>query len=155
MSQHRGAPVRPRYGRLTVLGSSLAITMIAVLGGTGVLPSTTGGHGGDGGAAAALAPAAQPSAEPTDTQTSAPPETEQLEGIFIDVEVSDEIRDDSELASKLEEVCPVDIYANDHGKVAVVRQNLDECVLCNLCVEAAPPGGVVVKKLYDGTELRR
>jgi hypothetical protein len=28
-------------------------------------------------------------------------------------------------------------------------------VRCNLCVEAAPPGGVVVKKLYDGTELRR
>jgi NAD-dependent dihydropyrimidine dehydrogenase PreA subunit len=83
------------------------------------------------------------------------PGTEQLEGIFIDVEVSDEIRDDAEIASKLEEVCPVDIYANDDGKVAIVRENLDECVLCNLCVEAAPPGGVVVKKLYDGTELRR
>jgi NAD-dependent dihydropyrimidine dehydrogenase PreA subunit len=80
---------------------------------------------------------------------------QQLEGIFIDVEVSDEIRDDAELASKLEEVCPVDIYADDDGKVAIVRENLDECVLCNLCVEAAPPGGVVVKKLYDGTELRR
>ena len=83
------------------------------------------------------------------------PEAEQLEGIFIDVEVSDEIAGDAGLASKLEEVCPVDIYANDDGEVAVVRENLDECVLCNLCVEAAPPGGVVVKKLYDGTELRR
>ncbi|MGA9634450.1 MAG: hypothetical protein WBQ41_04330 [Solirubrobacterales bacterium] len=82
-------------------------------------------------------------------------EAEQLEGIFIDVEVSGEISNDAELASKLEEVCPVDIYANDDGKVAIVRGNLDECVLCNLCVEAAPPGGVVVKKLYDGTELRR
>ena len=81
--------------------------------------------------------------------------TQELRGIFIDVEVSDEIRDDAEMAAKLEEVCPVDIYANDDGKVAVVRENLDECVLCNLCVEAAPPGGVVVKKLYDGTELRR
>jgi NAD-dependent dihydropyrimidine dehydrogenase PreA subunit len=80
---------------------------------------------------------------------------QELHGIFIDVEVSDEIRDDAEMAAKLEEVCPVDIYANDDGKVAVVRENLDECVLCNLCVEAAPPGGVVVKKLYDGTELRR
>jgi NAD-dependent dihydropyrimidine dehydrogenase PreA subunit len=82
-------------------------------------------------------------------------QTEELQGVFIDVEVSDEIRGDAELAAKLEEVCPVDIYANDDGKVAVVRANLDECVLCNLCVEAAPPGGVVVKKLYDGTELRR
>ncbi len=82
-------------------------------------------------------------------------DTWELHGIFIDVEVSDEIRDDAETAAKLEEVCPVDIYANDDGKVSVVRENLDECVLCNLCVEAAPPGGVVVKKLYDGTELRR
>jgi NAD-dependent dihydropyrimidine dehydrogenase PreA subunit len=81
--------------------------------------------------------------------------TEQLEGIFIDVEVDDAIEGDAEMAAKLEEVCPVDIYADDDGKVAVVRENLDECVLCNLCVEAAPPGGVVVKKLYDGTELRR
>jgi NAD-dependent dihydropyrimidine dehydrogenase PreA subunit len=82
-------------------------------------------------------------------------ETEDLQGIFIDVEVSGEIRDDAEMAAKLEEVCPVDIFANDGGKIAIVRENLDECVLCNLCVEAAPPGGVVVKKLYDGTELRR
>ena len=78
-----------------------------------------------------------------------------LNGTFIDVEVSDEIRDDPEMASKLEEVCPVDIYADDGGKVDLVEDNLDECVLCNLCVEAAPPGAVVVKKLYDGTELRR
>jgi NAD-dependent dihydropyrimidine dehydrogenase PreA subunit len=83
------------------------------------------------------------------------PATQDLQGIFIDVEVSSEIRDDAEIVAKLEEVCPVDIYADDGGKVAIVRQNLDECVLCNLCVEAAPPGGVVVKKLYDGTELRR
>ena len=80
---------------------------------------------------------------------------EQLEGIFIDVEVSDAVAGDAELAAKLEEVCPVDIFANEDGKVKIVRENLDECVLCNLCVEAAPPGGVVVKKLYDGTELRR
>ncbi len=82
---------------------------------------------------------------------------QQLEGTFIDVEVSDDVANDTELASKLEEVCPVDIFdlSEKDGSVVVVRGNLDECVLCNLCVEAAPPGGVVVKKLYDGTELRR
>ncbi len=37
----------------------------------------------------------------------------------------------------------------------VVRENLDECVLCELCLDAAPAGTVVVKKLYDGTELSR
>ena len=77
------------------------------------------------------------------------------EAVFIDVEVADDIRGDAEMAKKLEEACPVDIYAARDGSVEVVEENLDECILCNLCVEAAPPGGVVVKKLYDGTELRR
>ena len=82
-------------------------------------------------------------------------ETKSPNGVFIEVEVADEVRSDTELAAKLEEVCPVDIYADDGGKVKLVEENLDECILCNLCVEAAPPGGVIVKKLYDGTELRR
>jgi NAD-dependent dihydropyrimidine dehydrogenase PreA subunit len=81
--------------------------------------------------------------------------TEEKHGVFIAVEVDDAVRDDAALAAKLEEVCPVDIYADEGGKVEIVDQNLDECILCNLCVEAAPPGGVIVKKLYDGTELRR
>jgi NAD-dependent dihydropyrimidine dehydrogenase PreA subunit len=84
-------------------------------------------------------------------------ETQDLQGLFIEVEVRDDVAHDPELAAKLEEVCPVDIYdvRESDGGVAIVRENLDECVLCNLCVEAAPPGGVVVKKLYDGTELKR
>ena len=62
-----------------------------------------------------------------------------------------------ELAKKLEEVCPVDIFAasGEDGGVRVVRENLDECVLCELCIQAAPPGAVRVRKLYDGTELVR
>jgi ferredoxin-like protein FixX len=73
--------------------------------------------------------------------------------IFIDVEVDDSIRDDAAIAAKLEEVCPVDIYKDAGGRVEVVDENCDECVLCKLCIEAAPAGTVHVKKLYDGTEL--
>jgi NAD-dependent dihydropyrimidine dehydrogenase PreA subunit len=40
------------------------------------------------------------------------------------------------------------------GRVETVEENLDECVLCELCIQAAPAGTVRVKKLYDGTELR-
>ena len=78
-----------------------------------------------------------------------------LDGTFIDVEVADEVKGDLELAKKLEEVCPVDIFKAGGAGVEVVRSNLDECVLCELCLDAAPPGAVVVRKLYDGTELRR
>jgi NAD-dependent dihydropyrimidine dehydrogenase PreA subunit len=73
--------------------------------------------------------------------------------VFIDVEVDDSISGDAAIAAKLEEVCPVDIFKNAGGKVEVVDSNVDECVLCKLCLEAAPAGTVHVKKLYDGTEL--
>ena len=78
---------------------------------------------------------------------------ETLNKVFIDVEVDDSIAGDAELAKKLEEVCPVDIFAATDSGVEIVEGNLDECVLCRLCIEAAPAGAVHVKKLYDGTEL--
>ena len=68
---------------------------------------------------------------------------------FIGVEVDDAAAADSALAAKLAEVCPVDIYAVDHGHVALVEENLDECVLCGLCLDAAPDGAVRVLRLYD------
>ena len=73
--------------------------------------------------------------------------------VFIDVEVDASIANDAALAAKLEEVCPVDIFKNADGQVEVVDENVDECVLCRLCLEAAPEGTVHIKKLYDGTEL--
>jgi NAD-dependent dihydropyrimidine dehydrogenase PreA subunit len=73
-----------------------------------------------------------------------------LNGIFIDVEVDEAVAQDPELAAKLEEVCPVDIFATrDDGSLEIVDENLDECVLCYLCVEAAPQGAVRVVKLYE------
>jgi NAD-dependent dihydropyrimidine dehydrogenase PreA subunit len=73
--------------------------------------------------------------------------------VFIDVEVDASIANDAAVAAKLEEVCPVDIFKNAGGQVLVVDENVDECVLCKLCLEAAPTGTVHVRKLYDGTEL--
>ena len=77
------------------------------------------------------------------------------EAVFINVEVADDIKGDGEMAKKLEEACPVDIYAANDGGVEIIEENLDECILCGLCVEAAPPGKVRVLKLYDGTALER
>ena len=74
---------------------------------------------------------------------------ETLNKVFIDVEVDDSVAGDAALAAKLEEVCPVDIYEDAGGRVEIVERNLDECVLCNLCVDAAPAGTVRVVKLYE------
>ena len=75
--------------------------------------------------------------------------SEKLNGIFINVEVDESVAGDAELAAKLTEVCPVDIFASSGGRVQVVEENLDECVLCNLCVKAAPEGTVRIVKLYE------
>ena len=74
---------------------------------------------------------------------------ETLNKVFIDVEVDASAAADAELAAKLEEVCPVDIFKDAGGSVEIVERNLDECVLCNLCVDAAPEGAVRVVKLYE------
>ena len=75
--------------------------------------------------------------------------SDKLDGIFIAVDVDEAVAGDAELAAKLEEVCPVDIFADTGGRVEIVRENLDECVLCNLCVDAAPDGSVRIIKLYE------
>ncbi len=74
---------------------------------------------------------------------------ETLNKVFIDVEVDASVAADTELARKLEEICPVDIFAASDAGVELVEENLDECVLCNLCVDAAPEGTVRVVKLYE------
>jgi NAD-dependent dihydropyrimidine dehydrogenase PreA subunit len=75
------------------------------------------------------------------------------DAVFIAVEVDDSVSGDAELAGKLQEACPVDIYAAAAGGVEIVEENLDECVLCGLCLDASPPGTVKVIKLYDGEAL--
>ena len=73
-----------------------------------------------------------------------------MAGLFIGVEVTPEASSDASVAAKLAEVCPVDIYATaDDGTLRIVDDNLDECVLCRLCIDAAPAGAVTVRKLYD------
>ncbi|HWJ07738.1 MAG TPA: hypothetical protein VNS46_00085, partial [Nocardioides sp.] len=67
--KRRATKVRPRYGRITALGASVAVTAVAVAGGFGLLPS-----GGDGSAAATSISATtqQGATEPTTAATGAP-----------------------------------------------------------------------------------
>jgi NAD-dependent dihydropyrimidine dehydrogenase PreA subunit len=68
---------------------------------------------------------------------------------FIAVEVDDQYANDRELALKLSDACPVDIFAQGENGVELVEKNLDECVLCRLCLDASPAGAVKIIKLYD------
>lgn len=78
---HRATPIRPRYGRLSALGVSLAVTAIAVLGSIGALPFSDGDgaqaqqqpHANQ--AAADVGAAAQPSDETTPDTTASEQDT--------------------------------------------------------------------------------
>jgi NAD-dependent dihydropyrimidine dehydrogenase PreA subunit len=72
-----------------------------------------------------------------------------MPALFIDVKVDAKVARDAALAKKLAEACPVDIFEAGEGGVKIVEKNLDECVLCDLCVQAAPPGAVRIVKLYE------
>ena len=65
------------------------------------------------------------------------------------MDVAADVAKDAEVAKKLAEACPVDIFEAGDAGVTVVEKNLDECTLCDLCIQAAPEGVVRVIKLYQ------
>ncbi|MEX0620642.1 MAG: hypothetical protein WD181_03600 [Solirubrobacterales bacterium] len=75
--------------------------------------------------------------------------TESMDSVFIDVEIAEPAASDVDLAKKLEEVCPVNIFKATDSGTEIVSGQLDECVLCELCVEAAPTGAVTIIKKYE------
>jgi len=72
-----------------------------------------------------------------------------MPALFIDVKVDPEVAKDPAIARKLEEVCPVSIFVATENGVRIDEDNLDECTLCDLCLDAAPKGSVRILKLYE------
>ena len=74
-----------------------------------------------------------------------------MPGLFIDVQVDDSVRGDVELAQASSRRSAR--WTSSRPATAALRsaeEQLDECVLCELCLDAAPAGAVRVIKLYDG-----
>jgi NAD-dependent dihydropyrimidine dehydrogenase PreA subunit len=72
-----------------------------------------------------------------------------MAGMFIEVTVDAAVVSDKELSKKLDEVCPVGIFDSSADTLRIAEENLDECVLCDLCLEVGPKGAVQVRKLYE------
>jgi NAD-dependent dihydropyrimidine dehydrogenase PreA subunit len=71
--------------------------------------------------------------------------------MFIRVDVDNNVVEKTAgLADKLVEVCPVKIFTPgpQPNAVEVVEENVDECTLCDLCMQASPEG-IRVVKLYE------
>lgn len=70
--------------------------------------------------------------------------------VFLRIDVEPAVAADPGLARQLEEVCPVDIFKSGAGGLQILDENVDECTLCELCLDVGRPGQVAVVKLYDG-----
>jgi NAD-dependent dihydropyrimidine dehydrogenase PreA subunit len=68
--------------------------------------------------------------------------------MFIRVDIPEDVQAEEPLRKQLVEVCPVDIFALEADRVVTVEANLDECTLCDLCIEASG-ARVEVVKLYE------
>ena len=73
-------------------------------------------------------------------------------GVFIQIEV-EQGRLTSEATQKLVDVCPVDIFALQNDQLAIQPAQEDECTLCELCLEIAPAGALVIHKTYQTDPL--
>lgn len=72
MSKHR-ADVRPRYGRIVLLGASLSVTLVSVLGGSGLLPAAL--HGAEPASSVVRDPAGAATTPAATTARPTPPAT--------------------------------------------------------------------------------
>ena len=70
------------------------------------------------------------------------------DGMFIDVEISENIKTDLDMGNKVVESCPVDIFIIDNNILQTQKKYLDECTLCDLCIDAAGAENIKIIKLY-------
>tara|TARA_B100001142_G_scaffold330394_1_gene399173 strand:- start:11195 stop:11413 length:219 start_codon:yes stop_codon:yes gene_type:complete len=70
------------------------------------------------------------------------------DGMFIDVEINEDIKTDLDMGNKVVESCPVDIFIIDNNILQTQKKYLDECTLCDLCIDAAGEENIKIIKLY-------
>tara|TARA_B100001741_G_C16458439_1_gene553953 strand:- start:512 stop:730 length:219 start_codon:yes stop_codon:yes gene_type:complete len=70
------------------------------------------------------------------------------DGMFIDVEINEDIKTDLDMGNKVVESCPVDIFIIDNNILQTQKKYLDECTLCDLCIDAAGAENIKIIKLY-------
>lgn len=75
-------------------------------------------------------------------------------GLFIRVEIGEGCTATSDGCRLCVDACPVDIFAQADGLVAVGGATEDECTLCDLCVTRCPPQVVTIHKLYEEDDAR-
>jgi NAD-dependent dihydropyrimidine dehydrogenase PreA subunit len=68
---------------------------------------------------------------------------------FIRVEIDFSKCVGIEACGRCVKVCPVNVFDKRGGEPVIMKENEDECTLCDLCNQACDPGAVTIYKLYD------
>jgi NAD-dependent dihydropyrimidine dehydrogenase PreA subunit len=68
-------------------------------------------------------------------------------GVFIQIEVH---QNDIPLqtSEQIVSLCPVEIFMLSGGGLGLQSDREDECTLCELCLDAAPAGSLIIHKNY-------
>jgi len=69
-------------------------------------------------------------------------------GIFIDIEIDEAAFADDRTRRVVVDACPVDIFALRDERLVSRPEREDECLLCGLCLAAAPLAAVTVRRRY-------
>jgi lipoprotein-anchoring transpeptidase ErfK/SrfK len=146
VSKHRQTRVRPRYGRLATAFASVAVTAVALLGGTGVLPTGSGGAPAQASnqlAAQDLAPqASTPAPQPKQEK----PARKGAGGVGTSADASE-----SKVDPKLDTALPAD---SGTGKRVVFSQSRQRVWLVSDGSEVQrtyPVSGSIYDNLHPGT----
>jgi NAD-dependent dihydropyrimidine dehydrogenase PreA subunit len=73
-------------------------------------------------------------------------------GVFIQIEVH-QADIPLQKAEQIVSLCPVEIFTISGQRLGVQLDHEDECTLCELCLDAAPAGSLIIRKIYKEEEL--
>jgi NAD-dependent dihydropyrimidine dehydrogenase PreA subunit len=73
-------------------------------------------------------------------------------GVFIQIDVH-QADIPLQTAKQLVSLCPVEIFTISDQHLVVQPDQEDECTLCELCLNAAPAGALIIRKIYNEEEL--
>jgi NAD-dependent dihydropyrimidine dehydrogenase PreA subunit len=75
-------------------------------------------------------------------------------GTFIRVETLGDLLD-TKKTGQLVSICPVEIFAqnSDDTDLIIRPEREDECTLCELCLDVAPAGSLIIHKLYSDQKM--
>ena len=68
-------------------------------------------------------------------------------GVFIRIELQ-QSDIPIQTAEQIVSLCPVEIFKISDQQLELQPEREDECTLCELCLQVAPPGSLVIRKLY-------